>query len=94
MAKLVDHTMAAMPLTRKRSRKKGDRRSKKDDKNRQAEHAQDYKKERRRPKIKECRDYKECERKRKGEGGCVGGKVPQDNRTAHIGVLRSYGYDH
>lgn len=44
------------------------KRSKKDDKKRQDAHVRAYKAERRRQKIKECRDYKTYERKRKGEG--------------------------
>ena len=55
-------------MASKRSRMKGDRRRRKDGKERQDAHVQDYKKERRRQKIKECRDYKEYERKRKGGG--------------------------
>ncbi|MDE0526627.1 MAG: transposase [Thaumarchaeota archaeon] len=45
------------------------KRSRKDDKKkRQDAHVRAYREERRRQKIKECRDYKTYERKRKGEG--------------------------
>ena len=61
-AKVIDHTMAMMPMTSKR--KKSDR---KDDKPRHDAHVKAYKAEVRKQKIRECRDYKTYERKRKEE---------------------------
>ncbi len=60
MAKLIDHIVAATPMASKRSRKDG--------KKRQDAHVRACKAERRRQKIKECRDYKTYERRRKGGG--------------------------
>ena len=59
-------------MASKRSRRRGDRRRRKDDRSRQDGHVQECRKERRRQRIKGCRDYKQHERKRRGEGRAKG----------------------
>ena len=61
-ANIIDHAMAMMPMTSKRE--KSDR---KDGEPRHDAHVKAYKEEVRKQKIRECRDYKAYERKRKGE---------------------------
>ena len=69
MAKLIDHIIAAAPMTSRKNRKKGGKRRRKDDREMQDAHVRAYKAERRKQKIRECRDCGKYERKRKGEGG-------------------------